>query len=118
MSITVTNPCSEIMIDLPWDLKGIPTEVLLNEAFRRGAIKHFHANRVVSNLMLHDELYYSQVIHSLRQDCLSINRDVMEESGVFNLGKKSDYQTDLVTLSCDFFVCKHPKILKESQKDD
>ena len=101
------------------DLRDVSTRDLLNEAFRRGAIKQLEMKHVVSKHMV-DEFgddYMKHLQHKLRHDALVSRVDDLEKAGVFNVGKREggDHPFDEVEFSVDYFICKHPLTLKKEE---
>lgn len=100
------------------DLRDVSTRDLLNEAFRRGAIKQIDVKRMVASEMVRDPDYVKHLQKSIRQDALAGAVDELEQYGVFNIGKKenvSSHPWQDVEYSVDYFVCKHPLTLKKEE---
>ena len=122
--VTITNstiPNSIITKSKP-DLRDVSTRDLLNEAFRRGAIKQLEMKHVVSKHMI-DEYgadYMKHLHTKLRQDALASRVDDLEKAGVFNVGKRESGHNpyDEVEFSVDYFICKHPLTLKKEEHND
>ena len=115
-SVGITN--STITKSKP-DLRDVSTRDLLNEAFRRGAIKQLEMKHVVSKHMVEEygEDYMKHLHHKLRQDALVYRVDDLEKAGVFNVGKREGghHPFDEVEFSVDYFICKHPLTLKKEE---
>ena len=113
-----TIPKSAIASSKP-DLRDVSTRDLLNEAFRRGAIKQLELKQVVSKHMVDDygEDYMKHLHTKLRQDALVSRVDELEKAGVFNVGKREggNHPLDDVEFSIDYFICKHPLTLKKEE---
>ena len=101
------------------DLQDVSTRDLLNEAFRRGAIKQLEMKHAVSKHMVDEygDDYMKHLQHKLRQDALVSRVDDLEEAGVFNVGKREGgpHSFDEVEFSVDYFICKHPLTLKKEE---
>lgn len=100
------------------DLRDVSTRDLLNEAFRRGAIKQMNVKRMVASEMIKDPNYVEHMQRSIRQDALAGAVDDLEKYGVFNVGKSenvSSHPWEDVEYSVDYFICKHPLTLKKEE---
>ena len=100
------------------DLRDVSTRDLLNEAFRRGAIKQMSMKRSVSTQMESDANYIKHVNKSIRQDALAGAADELEKYGVFNIGKTEtpSYNPGCdAEYSVDYFICKHPLTIKKEE---
>lgn len=101
------------------DLRDVSTRDLLNEAFRRGAIKQLEMKHVVSKHMVEEygDDFMKHLHHKLRQDALASRVDDLEKAGVFNVGKREGghHPYDDVEFSVDYFICKHPLTLKKEE---
>ena len=115
-SVSITN--STITNSKP-DLRDVSTRDLLNEAFRRGAIKQLEMKHAVSKHMVDEygDDYMKHLQHKLRQDALVSRVDDLEKAGVFNVGKREGGHSpfDEVEFSVDYFICKHPLTLKKEE---
>lgn len=101
------------------DLRDVSTRDLLNEAFRRGAIKQVEMKHVVSKFQLDEygDDFIKHVHHKIRQDALASRVEDLEKAGVFNVGKREGgtHPYDEVEFSVDYFICKHPLTLKKEE---
>ena len=100
------------------DLRDVSTRDLLNEAFRRGAIKQMSAKRSASTEMATDANYIKHVNTSIRQDALAGAVDELEKYGVFNVGKTENpphQPGGVVEYSVDYFICKHPLTIQKEE---
>ena len=101
------------------DLHDVSTSDLLNEAFRRGAIKQMSMKRAVAGEMSKDPDYVEYLQRSIRQDALVGHMDDLEKHGVFNVGKntfESQCPWEEVEYTVDYFICKHPLTLKKDEE--
>jgi len=101
------------------DLRDVSTSDLLNEAFRRGAIKQLEMKHVVSKHMIDDygDDYMKHLHHKLRQDALASRVYELDKAGVFNIGKREagKHPYAEVEFSVDYFICRHPLTLKKEE---
>ena len=100
------------------DLRDVSTRDLLNEAFKRGAIKQMNVKRMVASEMAKDSDYVEYLQKSIRQDALAGAVDELEKYGIFNVGKKENVSSrpwEDVEYSVDYFICKHPLTLKKEE---
>jgi hypothetical protein len=101
------------------DLRDVSTRDLLNEAFRRGAIKQLEMKHVVSKHQLKEygDDFIKHLHHKLRRDALTSRVDDLEKAGVFHAGKREggNHPYDDVEFSVDYFICKHPLTLKKEE---
>jgi hypothetical protein len=101
------------------DFRDVSTSDLLNEAFRRGAIKQLTMKRAVSKYQIDEygDDFMKHVHTKLRYDALASSADELEKAGVFNVGKREGglHPYDDVEFSIDYFICKHPLTLKREE---
>lgn len=101
------------------DLRDVSTSDLLNEAFRRGAIKQLTMKHAVAKFQIEEygDDFMKHFHTKLRQDALASRADDLEKAGVFNVGKREDgsHPYDAVEFSVDYFICKHPLTLKKEE---
>lgn len=116
-SSTYSNSITASRVDI--DLSQVPTRDLLNEAFRRGAIKQLEMKHVVSKHMVEEygDDFMKHLHHKLRHDALASRVNDLEKEGVFNVGKREGgmHPYDEVEFSVDYFICKHPLTLKKEE---
>lgn len=101
------------------DFRDVSTRDLLNEAFRRGAIKQLEMKHVVSKHIIDEygDDFMEHLHIKLRQDALASRVAELEKAGVFNVGKHEVglRPYDEVEFSVDYFICKHPLTLKKEE---
>ena len=114
-SNSITATASRVDIDLSL----VPTSDLLNEAFRRGAIKHVDMKQAISKFQVEGigGDFMKHFNRKMRLDALASRVDDLEKAGVFNVGKREggNHPYDEVQFSVDYFVCKHPLTLKKEE---
>lgn len=94
------------------DLTTISTRDLLNEAFRRGAIEQMNFRLSVPDYMMDDNEYVEHMNRKILVSSLTDACDELKNAGVFNIGKRPDYDNASVEMSVDYFICVHPLTLK------
>ena len=89
------------------DLSDVSTRDLLNEVFRRGAIKQIKRSGTVEP---HNETedYIQHFSKALVHDSVTKALPKLKDMGVFNV----EFSNGVVT--SDFFICLHPLTLKEN----
>jgi len=112
----IENPCKEITVN---PLVNVTTRDLMNEVYRRGAIRQMsYVIEVDHESLSLSPNYETQVKTSLVKDAFLNSVLEFEEQGVLNLSKASDPDTFITTFGVDFFICKHPKTLKSDTYHD
>lgn len=94
------------------DLSGCSTRDLLNECFRRGAIKQMEYKVHIPQLHLHDKEYVEHFRQCFLRNAFIDQIDKLSGYGVFNIGQVDDKINETVRFSCDYFICKHPLTIK------
>lgn len=94
------------------DLRDVSTRDLLNEAFRRGAIKQMSYSQDTPKEYLEDSKFSEHMNRAIMKDSLLQAADELYQNGVFNLGMKTDDERGMVTFTSDYFICIHPLTLK------
>ena len=114
----IENPCKEISTN---PLVNVTTRDLMNEVYRRGAIRQISQTLDVHRetlLPFSNSNYESHIIASLVKDALLESIPEFENQGVMNISKVVDPDTQITTFGADFFICKHPKTLKSDNYAD
>lgn len=97
------------------DLSGCSTRDLLNECFRRGAIKQMGYKIDIPQLHLQDKEYVDHFQQLFLRNAVIDQIDKLSEYGVFNIGQVDDKINETVRFSCDYFICKHPLAIKAEE---
>jgi hypothetical protein len=112
----IENPCKEIMAN---PLANVTTRDLMNEVYRRGAIRQISRTVDVDHEMLAvSPNYETQMKISLMKDALLESIPEFENQGVLNMSKVKYPDTHITTFGVDFFICKHPRTLKSDTYHD
>lgn len=101
------------------DLSQFSTRELLNEAYRRGAIRPFAQRFRVANHLARDDAdsaeYMKHVHQSVIRDLLIGNVDKFEKYGAIDM-KMQNFQHTMEDsfVEAEIYICKHPKIIKKA----
>jgi hypothetical protein len=97
------------------NLSSVSTSDLLNEAFKRGAIRQMEFWHSIPNEYMQAPQYEEHLIQRLVHDSLRSSADKLLADGVFNIGKKEQPELGEIHFSADYFICRHPITLKKSK---
>jgi hypothetical protein len=96
------------------DLSSVSTSDLLNEAFKRGAIKQMSVSHTTYTQYLESKDYEDHLVQGIIKDALLCKTSDLANAGVFNIGRKDRSHEGFVDYSVDYFICVHPIKLKKS----
>ena len=101
------------------DLSQFSTRELLNEAYRRGAIRPFSQRFRVAPYMFKDEAesseYMKHVHQTVVRDLLIGNADTFQKYGAIDMTTKDFTVTHQESvIEAEIYICKHPKIIKKA----
>lgn len=98
------------------DLAQFSTSELLNEAYRRGAIRPFSQRFNIAPFYTQDQNdakeYMRQVQKNVVHDLLIGNVDIFQKYGAVDMKTRNSMDMDII--EAEIYICKHPKIIKQA----